>query len=58
MDKIILKKKSTKKEKRVVVEVSAEVHNRIKELSKQTGLKSGELADMLLGKALDAVEVQ
>lgn len=58
MDKIILKKKSNKKEKRVVVEVSAEVHNRIKELSKQTGLKSGELADMLLGKALEAVELQ
>ncbi len=58
MDKIILKKKSTQKEKRVVVEVSTEVHNRIKELSKQTGIKSGELADMLLGKALDAVEVQ
>ena len=58
MEKIIIQKQSGSIRKEgMMVRVSKEVNQRLESLSEETGYSKTRLADMLLRKALAAVEV-
>lgn len=59
MNKIILKKQSgasIRKDGRMI-RISAEVDDKLEELSEQTGRSKSRIADYLLKKAFDLVEI-